>query len=176
MRRWNWKHGPRAITRLMINQIRGARLSLAGIRLDMVITKCRRKPRRTFRQTPTESDGSELVILEWWMTRDNSLLLVRWLENDQTSGLTFSDRKKDLVKLRNGEYIALGNIESCLKTSPLCDNLCIFADQNEISCVAVAVMNARKVQELAKSLRLGNDFSRLNTIVNTSSKEATSRT
>ena len=66
-----------------------------------------------------------------------------------------SDRKKDLVKLRNGEYIALGNIESCLKTSPLCDNLCIFADQNEISCVAVAVVNAQKIQELAKSLRLG---------------------
>ena len=48
----------------------------------------------------------------------------------------YLDRKKDLVKLRHGEYIALGNIEAVLKTSQLCDNLCIFADQNELSCVA----------------------------------------
>ena len=78
------------------------------------------------------------------------LALLKTFENE-----FLSDRKKDLVKLRNGEYIALGNIESCLKTSPLCDNLCIFADQNEIACVAVAVVNAQKIQELAKSLRLG---------------------
>ena len=51
------------------------------------------------------------------------------------------DRKKDLVKLRTGEYIALGNIEATLKTSSMCDNLCVFADQQEISCVAIAVVN-----------------------------------
>ena len=60
-----------------------------------------------------------------------------------------------MVKLRNGEYIALGNIEAVLKTSPLCDNLCIFADQNEMACVAVAVVNGKKIEELAKSLRIG---------------------
>ena len=53
-----------------------------------------------------------------------------------------------MVKLRTGEYIALGNIEAVLKTSSICDNLCIFADQQELSCVAVAVVNQGTVENI----------------------------
>jgi len=38
-----------------------------------------------------------------------------------------ADRKKDLVKLAHGEYLALGSIEAKLKTSPLIDNVWIYA-------------------------------------------------
>ena len=39
------------------------------------------------------------------------------------------DRKKDLVKLSHGEYIALGSIEAKLKASPLIDNVWIYANR-----------------------------------------------
>lgn len=43
---------------------------------------------------------------------------------------TFSvDRKKDLVKLQAGEYVALGKVESALKNSPLIDNICVYANR-----------------------------------------------
>ena len=41
----------------------------------------------------------------------------------------FADRKKDLVKLSHGEYIALGSIEAKLKASPLIDNVWIYANR-----------------------------------------------
>ena len=40
-----------------------------------------------------------------------------------------SDRKKDLVKLQAGEYVSLGKVESSLKTCPLVDNICAFANR-----------------------------------------------
>ena len=46
----------------------------------------------------------------------------------------------------------MGSIEATLKTSRLCDNLCVFVDQNELSCVAVAVVNPVKLHELAKGM------------------------
>ena len=38
------------------------------------------------------------------------------------------DRKKDLVKLQLGEYVSLGKVEAQMKTSPLVDNICVYAD------------------------------------------------
>ena len=43
------------------------------------------------------------------------------------------------MKLRHGEYLALGKIEAALKTSKYLTNICVFANSNELSCVAVAV-------------------------------------
>jgi len=54
-----------------------------------------------------------------------------------------------LVKLRHGEYIALGKIEAALKTSPLLTNIGIFVDSNELSCVAVAVGNEEQLTKIA---------------------------
>ena len=70
----------------------------------------------------------------------------------------FSDRKKDLVKLRHGEYIALGKIEAALKTSPLLTNLGIFVDSNELSCVAVAVGNEEQLTKIATANGITGDF------------------
>ena len=38
------------------------------------------------------------------------------------------DRKKDLVKLQLGEYVSLGKVEAQMKTNPLVDNICVYAD------------------------------------------------
>lgn len=42
--------------------------------------------------------------------------------------LCIIDRLKNLVKLSNGEYIALEKLESCYKSSTLVENLCVYAD------------------------------------------------
>lgn len=49
------------------------------------------------------------------------------------------DRKKDLVKLQHGEYISYGKVESILKTSPLVENICMYADPSQNYCVAVII-------------------------------------
>lgn len=41
----------------------------------------------------------------------------------------FLDRKKDLVKLQAGEYVSLGKVESALKSCPLIDNICAYANR-----------------------------------------------
>jgi len=71
----------------------------------------------------------------------------------------FIDRKKDLVKLRHGEYIALGKIEAVLKTSKLVTNVCLFVDSNELTCVAVAVGNETELTQIAKEHNISGDFS-----------------
>lgn len=43
--------------------------------------------------------------------------------------LSFPDRKKDLVKLQAGEYVSLGKVEAVLKSCPLVDNICAYANR-----------------------------------------------
>ena len=37
---------------------------------------------------------------------------------------------KDLVKLKHGEYISLGNIESIIKTLPFVETACAYEDSS----------------------------------------------
>ena len=60
-----------------------------------------------------------------------------------------------MVKLRHGEYLALGKIEAALKTSKYLTNICVFADQNELSVVAVAVAKEDEVLKAATVLNHG---------------------
>lgn len=60
-------------------------------------------------------------------------------EIDEFGCLKIIDRLKDLVKMKHGEYVSLGNIESILKTMPLVDNACVFADVLQERVVAVIV-------------------------------------
>lgn len=103
-------------------------------------------PEKTKEDFSTDENG-----IRWFRTGDIGMI-------DENGQLVIVDRKKDLVKLRHGEYIALGNIEAVLKTSRLCDNLCIFADQNELSCVAVAVVNHAQIQDIASSNNIEGDL------------------
>lgn len=52
----------------------------------------------------------------------------------------FPDRKKDLVKLQAGEYVSLGKVEAVLKSCPLVDNICVYANR----CVPALQGNERK--------------------------------
>jgi len=77
---------------------------------------------------------------------------------DTDGALKIVDRKKDLVKLRHGEYLALGKIEAALKTSKYLANICVFADSNELSCVAVAVAKEDEVLRTATEMFVSGDF------------------
>ncbi|KAF2347956.1 AMP-dependent synthetase/ligase [Trinorchestia longiramus] len=60
-------------------------------------------------------------------------------EIDEYGCLKIIDRLKDLVKMKHGEYVSLGSVESTLKTMPLIDNVCVFADVLPDHVVAVVV-------------------------------------
>eukprot|EP00121_Abeoforma_whisleri_P008437 Awhi_evm2s7745 len=55
--------------------------------------------------------------------------------------LQIIDRKKDLVKLQQGEYVSLGKVESVLKAANYIDNMMIYADPLHSYCVALVTVN-----------------------------------
>jgi len=102
-----------------------------------------------------EKTAEDFVVDEkgtrWFKTGD-----IGQFEHD--GSLRLIDRKKDLVKLRHGEYIALGKIEAALKTSPLVTNVSLFVDSNELSAVAVAVGNENELAKIANEHGIAGDF------------------
>ncbi|XP_078064966.1 long-chain-fatty-acid--CoA ligase 3a isoform X1 [Mustelus asterias] len=60
------------------------------------------------------------------------------------------DRKKDLVKLQAGEYVALGKVESALKNSPLIDNICAYANSDQSYVICFVVPNQKQLLALAQ--------------------------
>ena len=57
---------------------------------------------------------------------------------------------KDLVKLKHGEYISLGNIESTLKTLPLVETACAYADSSRSKVVVILVPVPEILDELCR--------------------------
>lgn len=62
------------------------------------------------------------------------------------------DRKKDLVKLQHGEYIALSRVETVLKMCPLVEQICVIAHPNKSNVVALVVPNESNLMALAKKV------------------------
>ncbi|CAG2120718.1 unnamed protein product, partial [Medioppia subpectinata] len=69
------------------------------------------------------------------------------------------DRKKDLTKLSNGEYISLGKIESALKSCKLVDNICVVTDSDSNCVMALVTPNTKALLSLAKQLSLPDSYS-----------------
>ena len=87
--------------------------------------------------------------MRWFKTGD----IGRW---NADGTLSIIDRKKDLVKLAHGEYIALGNLESKYARCDLIDNICIFGDSHHLRPVALIVPNHKNIENLASSLGISN--------------------
>lgn len=75
--------------------------------------------------------------------------------------LKIIDRKKDLVKLQQGEYLSLGKIESVLKISPLVENACIHADSTKTFCTVLIAPAEKGLTDLAKTMNISGDFAEL---------------
>ncbi|GAA5853975.1 hypothetical protein JCM8547_008176 [Rhodosporidiobolus lusitaniae] len=80
----------------------------------------------------------------WYLTGD-----IGQLNPDGTFSVI--DRKKNLVKLAGGEYIALERLESILKASPYVANILIYADPNATRAMAIVVPHEPNLRSLLRS-------------------------
>ncbi|KAI8146982.1 hypothetical protein BJV82DRAFT_597309 [Fennellomyces sp. T-0311] len=81
----------------------------------------------------------------WLMTGD----IAQWNDNGT---LSIIDRKKNLVKLSNGEYIALEKLESTYKSCVYVNNICVYADSLRPRPVALVVPVEPATRKLAGEL------------------------
>ncbi|CAN3367971.1 long-chain-fatty-acid--CoA ligase 1 [Diutina catenulata] len=70
----------------------------------------------------------------WFMTGD----ICEW---NADGSLKVIDRKKNLVKTLNGEYIALEKLEAVYRSNSNVLNLCVYADQNRVKPIAIVLPN-----------------------------------
>ncbi|KAJ3029376.1 UNVERIFIED_CONTAM: long-chain fatty acid-CoA ligase [Siphonaria sp. JEL0065] len=87
----------------------------------------------------------------WFKTGD-----IAELNRDGT--FTIIDRKKNLVKLSNGEYIALEKLETNYRVSKYIQNICIYADPEESYAVALIHAVEKEIRSFASLLE---DFSEI---------------
>ncbi|KAG7823875.1 hypothetical protein KL909_002612 [Ogataea angusta] len=81
----------------------------------------------------------------WFSTGD----IGEWTSNGQ---LKLIDRKKNLVKTQNGEYIALEKLESVYRSNNLVLNICCYADENKVKPIAIVVPNENLLKDLCVKL------------------------
>lgn len=70
----------------------------------------------------------------WFKTGD----IGEWTPNGT---LRIIDRKKNLVKTLNGEYIALERLESVYRSNPIVLNICAYADQSKVKPITIILPN-----------------------------------
>jgi long-chain acyl-CoA synthetase len=81
----------------------------------------------------------------WLMTGD----IGEWRED---GCLAIIDRKKNLVKLAHGEYVAIEKLEAQYKTSKYVMNMCVHADPLQDHIIAIATPNEPEMVKLANHL------------------------
>lgn len=92
-----------------------------------------------------EKETKEAIHPEgWFMTGDIG-------EFDKNGHLRIIDRKKNLVKTLNGEYIALEKLESIYQSSPVVGRICVFADPDKAKPIAIIVPVEAALSKLASS-------------------------
>jgi long-chain acyl-CoA synthetase len=91
-----------------------------------------------------EKETKESFVDGWFLTGDIG-------EFDTLGNLRIIDRKKNLVKTLNGEYIALEKLESVYRSCPVVGNICVYAAQDKNKPIAIVVPNEPALKELANS-------------------------
>ncbi|KAL8722494.1 MAG: hypothetical protein Q9225_001058 [Loekoesia sp. 1 TL-2023] len=67
------------------------------------------------------------------------------------------DRKKNMVKTLNGEYIALEKLESIYRSCALVTNICVFAAEDKSKPIAIVVPVEAALKSLAKQNGISTD-------------------
>jgi len=75
-----------------------------------------------------------------------------------SGNLQIIDRKKDLVKLQQGEYVALSKVENVLKNSKYTQIPLVFADSTKSYCIALICPQPANLATLAKDLDVEGDL------------------
>jgi len=92
---------------------------------------------------------------------------IRWFHTGDVGQITpagqvqIIDRKKDLVKLQQGEYVALSKVENAIKECPLVELPMCYARSTESYCVALVCPSHAALKALGTSMGLGTDATAL---------------
>ncbi|KAI9729737.1 MAG: long-chain fatty acid-CoA ligase [Cirrosporium novae-zelandiae] len=90
-----------------------------------------------------EETRNAITLDGWFKTGDIG-------EFDHYGHLKIIDRKKNLVKTLNGEYIALEKLESVYRTVPVVANICVYAAEDKARPIAIIVPAEPALKKLAK--------------------------
>ncbi|KAF1813307.1 long-chain-fatty-acid-CoA ligase-like protein [Eremomyces bilateralis CBS 781.70] len=97
-----------------------------------------------------EENRTEFTADGWFRTGDIG-------EFSDRGELKIIDRKKNLVKTLNGEYIALEKLESIYRASPVVFNICVYAAADKHKPIAIIVPVEKALKELAGSLGIAGE-------------------
>ena len=90
-----------------------------------------------------EQETREAITKDkWFMTGDIG-------EFDKNGHIRIIDRKKNLVKTLNGEYIALEKLESVYRAAPIVGNICVYAADDKPKPIAIIVPVEAALDKLA---------------------------
>ncbi|KAI1815175.1 AMP-binding enzyme [Poronia punctata] len=89
-----------------------------------------------------EQETKDNISDGWFKTGD----IGEW---DSNGHLKIIDRKKNLIKTLNGEYIALEKLESIYRSANVVGNICVYADQNKAKPIAIIVPAEPALKKLA---------------------------
>ncbi|KAJ1440330.1 AMP-dependent synthetase/ligase [Sesbania bispinosa] len=96
----------------------------------------------------------EVMVDGWFHTGD----IGEWQPN---GALKIIDRKKNIFKLSQGEYIAVENIENKYLQCPLIASIWVYGNSFESFLVAVVVPERKALEDWAKEHNLTDDFKSL---------------
>ena len=102
---------------------------------------------KEYYQNPEETKKAFEYEEGWFSTGD----IGEWTSN---GSLKVIDRKKNLVKTLNGEYIALEKLESIYRSNKYVLNICCYADENKVKPIGIVLPNEAQVKELIVKLGL----------------------
>lgn len=93
----------------------------------------------------------EVYKNDWFHTGDIGIV-------HEDGSISIIDRKKNLVKLSNGEYVALESLESLYGNSRFVfpNGICIYGNPEKSFIVALVVMHPQYCKQWAKENNLGN--------------------
>lgn len=98
-----------------------------------------------------EKETSEAFTPDGWFKTGD---ICEWTPSGY---LKVIDRRKNLVKTLNGEYIALEKLESVYRSNPSVLNLCVYADQTKVKPVAIILPNEAHLKQLLKDTNTYSD-------------------
>lgn len=93
----------------------------------------------------------DVLVDGWFHTGD----IGEWQKD---GGLKLIDRKKNIFKLSQGEYVAVENLENIYSFSSLVESIWVYGNSLESSLVAVVVPNQAAMEEWAKANEIKSDF------------------
>jgi len=100
-------------------------------------------------ENPKET--AEAVTADGWFKTGD---IGEW---DKHGHLKIIDRKKNLIKTLNGEYIALEKLESIYRAAPVVANICVYADDSKAKPIAIIVPAEPALKKLAESVGVAGD-------------------